>query len=168
MRAVAAPSSSRSQSGGRISRSPELRLEPYQPRYFRRLFAIESAVFTEDRYNLELFRHLCHDNRDLMIVARLGGRTVGYVMGEVHPRGAEIVSLAVSPAHRGRGIGRRLMRKLLRRLENAGIVRVFLMVREGNTGAISLYRSLGFRRIRRVPEYYGDGETAIRMRLEFE
>lgn len=168
MRATAAPSHSRAVPHARVTQTRELRLESYKPRFFQRLFAIESSVFTEDRYNLELFRHLCEDNRDLLLVARLGNRTIGYVMGELHPRGAEVVSLAVAPGYRNRGIGRRLMRRLLNRMERGGIVRVFLMVREGNTAAIALYRSLGFRRVRRVPEYYGDGECAIRMRLEFE
>lgn len=168
MRAVAPPTHSRPPAGARIPQSRELRLESYKPRFFRRLFSIESSVFTEDRYNLELFRHLCEDNRDLLLVARLGNRTVGYVMGELHPRGAEVVSLAVAPPYRNRGVGRRLMRRLLIRMERTGIVRVFLMVREGNAAAIALYRSLGFRRVRRVPEYYGDGEAAIRMRLEFD
>ncbi|MCX9078212.1 MAG: ribosomal protein S18-alanine N-acetyltransferase, partial [Candidatus Methanoperedens sp.] len=168
MRAAAPSSRSRSPPGAMLPQSRELRLESYKPRFFRRLFAIESSVFTDDRYNLELFRHLCEDNRDLLLVARLGNRTIGYVMGEPHPRGAEVISLAVSPRYRNRGVGRRLMRRLLIRMERTGIVRVFLMVREGNAAAISLYRSLGFRRVRRVPEYYGDGEAAIRMRLEFD
>lgn len=164
MRAAAAPSHSRAVPHARVTQTRELRLESYKPRFFQRLFAIESSVFTEDRYNLELFRHLCEDNRDLLLVARLGNRTIGYVMGELHPRGAEVVSLAVAPGYRNRGIGRRLMRRLLNRMERGGIVRVFLMVREGNTAAIALYRSLGFRRVRRVPGYYGDGECGIRMR----
>lgn len=168
MRAAAPSSRLHPEPGVRVSQPRELRLESYKPRYFRRLFAIESSVFTEDRYSLELFRHLCQDNSDLLIVARLGNRTVGYVMGELHSRGAEVVSLAVAPAYRNRGIGRRLMRRLLIRMERTGVVRTFLMVREGNTTAISIYRSLGFRRVRRIPEYYSDGEAAIRMRLEFD
>lgn len=168
MRAVASSPRFRSESGVQVPQTRELRLESYKPCFFRRLFAIESTVFTEDRYNLELFRHLCQDNRDLLLVARVGNRTVGYVMGELHPRGAEVISLAVAPAFRKRGIGRRLMRRLLIRMERTGIVRVFLMVREGNAAAISLYRSMGFRRVRRIPEYYSDGEAAIRMRLEFD
>ncbi len=166
----AAAPSSRAQLRPRVAipQTRELRLESYKPRFFRRLFAIESSVFTEDRYNQELFRHLCEDNRDLLLVARLGNRTIGYVMGEPHPRGAEVVSLAVAPRYQNRGVGRRLMRRLLIRMERTGIVRVFLMVRESNAAALSLYGSLGFRRVRRVPEYYGDGETAIRMRLEFD
>lgn len=147
---------------------PELRIESYKPHYFRRLFAIESSVFSEDRYGLGLFRALCNDNRDLLLVARAGNRTVGYVMGEYNAHGAEVISLAVAPSYRNRGIGRRLLRRLLLRLERNGVVRVFLMVRESNEAAIRLYRSLGFRRVRRVPEYYSDGETAIRMRLEFD
>ena len=168
MRAAAPSSHSRPRLGATLPQTRELRLESYKPRFFRRLFAIESSVFTDDRYNLELFRHLCEDNRDLLLVARLGNRTIGYVMGELQPRGAEVISLAVSPRYRKCGVGRGLMRRLLLRMERTGIVRVFLMVREGNAAAVSLYRSLGFRRVRRVPEYYGDGEAAIRMRLEFD
>lgn len=168
MRALALSPRSRNRAPVSSPAGSDLRLESYKPHYFRRLFAIESSVFTEDRYSIGLFRNLCQDNRDLMLVARVGNRTVGYVMGEYNPRGAEVISLAVAPAYRSRGIGRRLLRRLLLRLERNGVVRVFLMVRESNDVAIALYRSLGFRRVRRVPEYYGDGETAIRMRLEFD
>lgn len=150
------------------SRLSRIRVESYHPRFFRRLFTIESTVFSDDRYSLDLFRHLCSDNRDLLLVARAGNRTVGYAMGELHPKGAELISLAVTPSYRNRGIGRKLLRRLLLRLERNGIGRVFLMVRETNESAIRLYRGFGFRRIRRVPEYYADGETAIRMRLELD
>jgi ribosomal-protein-alanine N-acetyltransferase len=168
MRALALSPRSRNRTAVSPHSGSELRLESYKPHYFRRLFAIESSVFTEDRYSIGLFRRLCQDNRDLLLVARVGNRTVGYIMGEYNARGAEVISLAVAPSYRNRGIGRRLLRRLLLRLERNGVVRVFLMVREGNDVAIALYRSLGFRRIRRVPEYYGDGEAAIRMRLEFD
>ena len=57
MRAAAPSSHSRSHLGAILPQSRELRLESYKPRFFRRLFAIESSVFTDDRY-MELFQHL--------------------------------------------------------------------------------------------------------------
>lgn len=147
--------------------APSIRMDSFRESYFDALFRIECSVFAEDSYRRELFRQMCEDNRELVVIARLGNRAIGYALAEPIPFGAEVVSIAVSARFRGRGVGRRLMQRLLLRLQRQGIPRVFLMVREDNQPAINLYRSLGFRRLRRVPEYYSDGETAIRMRFDF-
>jgi ribosomal-protein-alanine N-acetyltransferase len=57
----------------------------------------------------------------------------------------------------------RLMRHTLRKLRSAGVRRVELMVRSGNTAGAQLYRSLGFRRVRLVAGYYEDGGDAFVM-----
>lgn len=62
----------------------------------------------------------------------------GYVAEDVPE-----LSMAVVPAHRGRGIGTGLIRALATRARDAGIARVSLSVEDGNP-AVSLYRSLGF------------------------
>ena len=56
---------------------------------------------------------------------------------------AEIITVAVSPAHRRQGIARALMEHMLRLAEDAS-ASVYLEVRASNTPAIELYRSLGF------------------------
>jgi ribosomal-protein-alanine N-acetyltransferase len=56
-------------------------------------------------------------------------------------REAEVHTLAVDPAHQGRGIGRALLRAIL---GHASGVTVFLEVRTDNESAIRLYRSEGF------------------------
>ena len=56
---------------------------------------------------------------------------------------AEIITVAVSPAHRRQGIARALMEHMLRLAEDA-LASVYLEVRASNTPAIELYRSLGF------------------------
>lgn len=105
------------------------------------------------------------DNRELLLVARAGKRLLGYVMGEWQEGGAEIISLAVQAECRGQGLGRKLLQRLLARIGRAGASKVSLMVRADNQVAINLYRSMGFRRVRRVPAYYMDGQDAIRMNL---
>lgn len=144
------------------------RIESFRDSQLDELYDIEAVSFGEDSYREEFFRRLCLDNRELLLVARAGQRLLGYVMGEWQQGAVEIISLAVHPESRGQGVGRKLLHRLLVRVARAGVDRIFLMVRADNQVAINLYRSLGFRRVRRVPTYYMDGQDAIRMRLDLE
>ena len=67
---------------------------------------------------------------------------------------AEILNLAVAPAWRRRGIGRRLMETVLEWTVSAGVRRVFLEVRESNGGARAFYLRLGFAEAGRRRGYY--------------
>jgi len=67
---------------------------------------------------------------------------------------AEILNLAVAPAWRGRGIGRRLMETALDWAVSAGVRRVFLEVRESNARARVFYFRLGFTEAGRRQGYY--------------
>ena len=48
------------------------------------------------------------------------------------------------PEFRGKGIGRQLMRRTIDAAFAFGLTRIELTVREGNSNAIALYKSLGF------------------------
>ncbi|HEX5482441.1 MAG TPA: ribosomal protein S18-alanine N-acetyltransferase [Terriglobia bacterium] len=68
----------------------------------------------------------------------------------------ELLSLAVDPAYQRMGIGRALLRELLRRLAGSAVERLYLEVRPSNEAALGLYYSEGFtlKSIRRG--YYSD------------
>ena len=51
---------------------------------------------------------------------------------------------ALLPQFRGQGIGERLIRRTLAAARAFGLHRVELTVREDNTGAIELYKKIGF------------------------
>ena len=71
---------------------------------------------------------------------------------------AEILTLAVLPAHRRGGTGRALVDQLVEQAKAHGASRLFLEVAEDNGAARALYRSAGFEEIARRPGYYrGDG-----------
>ena len=57
---------------------------------------------------------------------------------------AELLSMAVAPEGRGRGVGRRLVGALLRSASEAGVEKMRVVVGSDNQAAISLYRSAGF------------------------
>lgn len=66
---------------------------------------------------------------------------------------AEIITVAVSPAHRRQGIARALMGHMLCLAEDAR-ASVYLEVRASNTPARELYRSLGFAETGMRKNYY--------------
>jgi len=99
----------------------------------------------------------------LFLVAKVRGRLAGYIATCVERRNAEIVSLAVHPDYRRRGVGAALLRRTLKRLSGTGVRRAELMVRTGNRAGAQLYRTFGFRRVRTVARYYEDGGDGFLM-----
>jgi ribosomal-protein-alanine N-acetyltransferase len=66
----------------------------------------------------------------------------------------QVMTLAVRPADRRRGLGRWLVRFVLQQAARQGATRAVLEVRAGNRAAIALYESLGFRQIGVRRDYY--------------
>ncbi len=83
---------------------------------------------------------------------------------------AEVLSVAVTPAYRGQGYARPLLRRHLDALAARGVRRVHLEVDEDNAPALALYRRLGFRETGRRAAYYaksdGTKATALTMTVE--
>lgn len=81
---------------------------------------------------------------------------------------ATLFNLAVDPLCQGQGFGRALLQALVERLEERGIVTLWLEVRESNTPARALYEAEGFNEVSRRKNYYptADGrEDAVIMAL---
>ena len=78
----------------------------------------------------------------------------GFVLIQVAADQAEILTLAVRPAARRRGVATALVKTAARRAELAGAGRLFLEVAEDNFAARALYGRLGFASVGRRPRYY--------------
>ncbi len=129
------------------------------------LHAIETASFTHDRLSSRaLSRHLRSDSADVF-AARLGCEIVGYCLlfYRAGTTLARLYSIAITPAARGKGAGRRLLESCERAARRRGCDRLRLEVRETNLPAIALYEKLGYRRIGRLQTYYQDGASALRL-----
>ena len=81
---------------------------------------------------------------------------VGYAGIELSALGSEadIVNIAVDPAHRRRGMGRRLLLAVLGFCRAHRVPLVWLRVRASNRGARTFYRRCGFRTVGRFRAYY--------------
>jgi ribosomal-protein-alanine N-acetyltransferase len=93
------------------------------------------------------------------------GSVVGYVVADTVPNHGEplghVKDLAVAEAHRGEGIGKRLLDRALDVLAAQGVASVKLEVRESNDPARALYEQFGFVKRQTVPGYYDNGEDAL-------
>lgn len=96
-----------------------------------------------------------------------GGKPIGFIMSRLAAGEAEILSVAIAPGWRGRGLSRQLLDLHLRRLAGLGVRAVYLEVGERNAPACRLYRRAGFREVGRRQGYYEDGATALVLRRDF-
>ncbi len=93
-------------------------------------------------------------------------KPAGFVLGRVAADEAEILTLAVSPAHRRQGVASALCAHLLTALRARGAAALFLEVSNTQAPALALYAGLGFTRVGLRPRYYDDGSDALLMRLD--
>jgi [ribosomal protein S18]-alanine N-acetyltransferase len=102
--------------------------------------------------------------------AMAGRALVGFILSRMAAGEAEILSVAVTEARRGRGLARALLHLHLRRLAGLGARAVFLEVDEDNTPARRLYARAGFHEVGRRPGYYpqanGNAATALTLRRD--
>jgi len=116
---------------------------------------------------------------EAFIVAEENGEVVGYIMCRIETglsssifRGlikkGHIVSVAVMPEYRRKGIGEALVTKAMESMRLYKAKQCFLEVRVTNTAAVDLYKKLGFEVYRTIRSYYADGEGACVMETKLE
>jgi ribosomal-protein-alanine acetyltransferase len=88
-------------------------------------------------------------------------RKKAFAIWQVAGDECELLSIAVEPAERGKGLAKMLMEYCCSELAKRGVKIFFLEARENNVAAISLYKKLGFEKFAERKKYYADGEGAI-------
>jgi ribosomal-protein-alanine N-acetyltransferase len=96
-------------------------------------------------------------------LAEEGGQVCGYGCLILLFEDAELANIAVSPTHRGQGIGKLLMEKMHDYAKTFGAERMLLEVRVSNQNAIGLYEKYGYEKYGLRENYYADGEDAYLM-----
>jgi ribosomal-protein-alanine N-acetyltransferase len=134
------------------------------------IMALEQELFPEDAWTRQMFaaEFAQPSSRRLYLVAEAGKTVVGYggMMFTGGPQ-ADVVTLAVSPAHWGQGTGSALLTALVEEAGKRGCAEVLLEVREDNPRARQLYLRHGFTEVGIRRGYYQpSGVDAVVMRKE--
>ena len=132
--------------------------------------ALERLLFPADGWPLATWwAELAARPRREYVVACVADSVVGYAGIDHAGNTADVMTIGVSPAVGGRGVGRILLGELLTRAARDGAEAVLLEVRADNAAAIGLYRSAGFETIQTRRRYYqpGDVDALVMRKLLF-
>jgi ribosomal-protein-alanine N-acetyltransferase len=123
------------------------------------VYAVEKVCF-HDPYPSRFLDALIKTERDRFFVAVEDEKVVGYAVATASRKDGHLVSVAVNPPCRRRGIGTALLSAVTRRLVEERVHEIHLEVRKGNRAAMSFYERMGFRIFSEITHYYSDGEDA--------
>lgn len=131
------------------------------------VLAIESQSFeyswTEDDFIRCLRQRNC-----IGMVAEQDDQIVGFMIYELHKNRLHVLNFAVAAENRRQGVGKAMVNKLLSKLSNDRRNRIMLEVRETNLDAQLFFKSLGFRAVSVLRDFYEDTvEDAYLMQFRY-
>lgn len=133
--------------------SDDLVLQPLGPLDLAVAAAVHAGCF-ESAWNEAAMAEILAMPGSFGALALVGDQPVGLVIALAVGTEAEILTLAVLPKFRRRGMAGRLLAWVADRLSAAGCQRLLLEVAEDNAAARALYGKLGFDQTGRRPSYY--------------
>lgn len=134
--------------------SADLTIAPAAPDRSPIFAALHGTCFNRGWRAAE-FEAFLHDNAVLGLEACLpSGELAGFIVVRRAGDEAEILTIAVAPALRRRGIGGALLQSIIAWLAGENILALFLEVAGDNAAALTLYRAQGFVDAGRRRAYY--------------
>ncbi|MGD0645008.1 MAG: ribosomal protein S18-alanine N-acetyltransferase [Candidatus Bathyarchaeia archaeon] len=149
------------------------KLRKFAPDDLQNVMQINRVCLPEN-YTDFFFMDLHQRFPETFIVAEENGKIAGYIMCRIEVglsnfgfggliRKGHVVSIAVLPESRRKGIAQALIAKALEGMQYYKAKQCFLEVRVTNEVGISLYKKIGFEITRTINGYYSDGEDAYVM-----
>ncbi len=129
------------------------------------VYEINRRSFTTDAWSRESLEREFRLPYSLRFVLEMEGRVVGYSILWLIKEEAFLMTFAIDPSYRNKGLGKYLLSEIINLLSGKATT-LQLDVRKSNLPAINLYRSMGFEIVRERPKFYSDGETALLMELK--
>jgi len=136
-------------------------IRPFSPLDLDSILQIESRSFPKSPYDWITFLNLHTLYPETFLVyastnhGQKGEKILGYI---VFSQDGHILSIAVHPHHRRKGVGRELLQ---RAMKTSPLKKVWAEVRRGNRGAQTFYSKMGFQMTGWVPNYYGNEDALI-------
>jgi ribosomal-protein-alanine N-acetyltransferase len=103
------------------------------------------------------------------MVAEHDDQVVGFMIYELNKNRIQVLNFAVAPDFRRRGVGTQMVAKLIGKLSAQRRTRILLEVRETNLAAQLFFRTIGFRAVSVLRNFYEDTpEDAYLMQYRYE
>jgi len=142
-------------------------------KHFIRLAKQEEAAILSAMHRLclppgwspEEFKVFLADSLCLALIAEVENQPAGMILSRITADEAEILTFAVLPDFRRKGLGAALLKSLVGKLHETRAKTLFLEVSEANHPAIALYQSQGGKLLGIRKSYYADGSHALNMAI---
>jgi len=129
------------------------------------LWRLESLCFPESRRDSRRsLRHSLRSSGQEVWLLRNGNKLAGAMICRTAGSGLRIHSLAVDPAFRGQGGGHLLLDRVKREARQRRLPWISLEADAARKDLCAWYAEQGWTPLKTVPDYYGPGEHALRMR----
>ena len=136
-----------------------MRLRPAGLADAEALAAAHRAAFGPAAWPAEELSALLTGPGAYALAAEADGAVAGFILCREVAGEAEVLTLAVTPAHRRQGLGRLLLDAAASLAAQAGAEMLFLEVAADNPAAIALYLGAGFTIAGRRSGYYAHGRA---------
>jgi len=136
-------------------------IRPFSLPDLESILQIENQAFPKSPYDWITFLnlHTLYPETFLVYASTTHGQKEEKILGYIiFSQDGHIISIAVHPHHRRKGIGREL---LLRAMKTSHLKKAWAEVRRGNQGAQAFYSKMGFQMTGLVPNYYGNEDALI-------
>jgi ribosomal-protein-alanine N-acetyltransferase len=126
-----------------------------------------------ENYSFDFFYRILSEFGFACVVCEVDGEVVGYLLSRLerpfstfiglNGSKGHVISIAVLPAHRKKGLGTKIMKYGMQKLIEQNVSTIYLEVRVSNVAAVEMYKKLGYYIKREFKHYYRDGESAFVM-----
>ncbi|MBS7637079.1 ribosomal protein S18-alanine N-acetyltransferase [Candidatus Bathyarchaeota archaeon] len=145
--------------------SATVKIEDASIIHLDRLFEIEMECFKSEAFTKQQIAQLLQNQNCISLIAKENNKIIGFVIGMVYVEDdvltGHILTIDVSPSHRRKGVGIKLLQELEKIFRDKHVKISRLEVREGNIAALSLYQKLGYRKVGKLHHYYGDAHGIL-------
>ena len=118
----------------------------------KQVIAVEKKAYPHP-WTLGIFRDCLRVGHNAWVMT-LDSEVIAYAIVMLSPGEAHILNICVAPDYQEKGLGRFLLRHLIKKTNQTDIDMVLLEVRRSNTSAQSLYQSEGFHELGVRKAYY--------------
>lgn len=122
----------------------------------KQVLAVEKKAYPHP-WTLGIFRDCLRVGYHAWVMM-FDNQVIGYGIVMLSPGEAHILNICIDPEHQGKGLGRHLLRYIVRKSNLTDVDMILLEVRRSNANAHKLYQSEGFHELGVRKAYYPAGE----------
>ena len=128
------------------------------------IFELEKELFLEDKWSYFQFLEEFKNKFSKIWVLKKEGEVTGYLIFREFSPEIEIFKIGIKRKHQRKGLGTKLLQKLIEIGKEKKISKIFLEVKASNLQVYNFYKKLGFKVFYKRKNYYGKQDALVMLK----